>query len=134
MGKIDYNKFSGKPVTNAEPEQVNNEKNETKAETVNVNDINVNEVEPAKATNVEPEITETEPEVLDTELLTTGVVAKCSHLNIRKMPNLNSAVLCVVAAGTKVSMDTKESTNAWYKVFLDNGNCGYCMKNYITIE
>lgn len=128
MSKIDYNKFSGKPAEDTKPEQTNDGNVETK-----VTDIPVNEVKPEETTNVEPETTEPEVES-EVELLTSGIVTSCVRLNIRKNPNVNSEVVCVVDVNTKVSVDLKESTNAWYKVFLDNGNCGYCMKNYIAIE
>lgn len=126
MSKIDYNKFSGKPVIDTKPTQTNDELVETKNETVTVN-----EVEPVQTTTTEPEVKVQEPEA---EILTSGTVARCTKLNIRKMPNLNSEVICAVDVGTKVSVDIEESTNAWYKVCLDTGDFGYCMKNYITIE
>lgn len=64
-----------------------------------------------------------------------GVVTDCERLNVRVKPGLvGTKVVCVIDTGTKVEIDESASTEEWYKVTLDNGKYGYCMKKYITVQ
>lgn len=56
----------------------------------------------------------------------------CSKLNVRKLPNPNGQVLCVITEGTEVQIDLDESTVDWYKVCTNAGVSGYCMKKFIA--
>lgn len=65
-----------------------------------------------------------------------GVVSGCKNLNIRKKPVVNDKnVLCVVPAGTMIIViDPDKATKEWYKVELENGDTGFCMKQYVSVN
>lgn len=61
----------------------------------------------------------------------TGVVVKCEKLNVRKSPSLNAEKICVINAGTEVTISSKEGGRDFYAVTLPDGTKGFCMKKYI---
>lgn len=77
---------------------------------------------------VESEIIE---EVSKPEKCRKGFVSGCKRLNIRKKPNINSDVVCVVDAGTELLIIKSDSTNEWFEVIEADGEKGYCMKKYV---
>lgn len=77
---------------------------------------------------VEP--TEVEPPV---ELI-DGLVSGCKKLNVRVAPAITGSIVCVVAEGTTLMIDERESTDEWFRVYTENGVEGYCMKTYVTIN
>lgn len=81
---------------------------------------------------VEEVVEESVEETVDQEPV-YGTVS-CVKLNVRKLPNPNGQVLCVITEGTKVQIDTDESTVDWYKVCTNAGVSGYCMKKFITVK
>ncbi len=64
----------------------------------------------------------------------TGVVVNCSKLNIRKKPNLNSEILCLINVKDKLEIDERRSTDDFYKVFTATGISGYAMKKYLVLK
>ena len=74
----------------------------------------------------EVEETKTEP--------TIGIVTNCSNLNVRKNPNPDAEIVCVVSGDTELMIDTEQSTDTFYKVFTAAGVEGYCMKRFVTIK
>lgn len=92
--------------------------------------------------NVESEVTETvdvtETPVVEEEPVAASIVAAkvsgCSKLNVREAPTTSAKVVCEIAAGTRVKIDETESTNDFYRVYLESGIEGYCMKKYISIQ
>ena len=71
-------------------------------------------------------------EVSEQEKPVQGFVSSCKKLNVRKRPNINSEVVCVIDDGTEVLAIKSDSTNEWFEVVAANGEKGYCMKKYIT--
>lgn len=63
-----------------------------------------------------------------------GVVHNCSKLNIRKEPNVDSEVLCVVDSGSNLQIDLVNSTYGWFSVCTETGIEGFCMKEYAKFE
>ena len=63
-----------------------------------------------------------------------GIVAGCTSLNVRTMPNVTSAIAAILSAGSEVMIDTAHSTTDFYKVCNAAGIEGYCMKQYITVR
>ena len=63
-----------------------------------------------------------------------GTVTGCNKLNVRKEPNSNSSVLCVIDANTEVQIHMNETNEEYYKVTIPSGITGYCMKKYINIK
>lgn len=71
------------------------------------------------------------PEVAPAPEPVIGTVANCTKLNIRKNPNPNAQVICVIDKGAQVLIIPEESTEEWYKVDI-GGQEGFCMKKYMT--
>lgn len=63
-----------------------------------------------------------------------GVVCKCERLNVRKKPDGDAIVLCVINKGTKVEINEEKSTKDFYAVDVNPHTSGYCMKKYLAIE
>lgn len=80
---------------------------------------------------VEPVVEETAV-VPETEVL--GTVVKCTKLNVRKKPNVNADIVCVVNAKAKLTIDEDKSKGTWYAVTTEDGKIGYCMKGYVAIN
>lgn len=108
----------------------------------NVNDnivsltVNQNKVFNEK---IETEDIVTEPTVIeegDAKLM--GVVSGCAKLNVRKEPNVNADVLCVIKKGDEVEFNMEEeSTYDDFYAIITTGKIkvkGYCMKEYISIK
>lgn len=96
----------------------------------NYNRISTENAVDETVTNVtETEIDETTPVEVEE---TIGAVNDCLKLNVRKNPNLKAAIVCVIDVGTEVLIEPDESTEEWYKVYVDDKE-GFCMKKYITL-
>lgn len=78
--------------------------------------------------------TEVKAEEIEPVLMKNGKVAGCKRLNVRTEPNINAEVLCVIKCSAKVEIDELESTGDFYKVYLENGFDGFCMKKFIDVE
>lgn len=63
-----------------------------------------------------------------------GTVVGCAKLNVRVAPRSDADVVCVIDKNTEVVVDTDESTDGFYKVFLSSGIEGFCMKEFIEIK
>lgn len=65
-----------------------------------------------------------------------GVVTGCDKLRVRMQPTIGSSVICVLNAGTEVTINnTLATTNEFYPISLPNSNTiGYCMKKFISIK
>ena len=81
---------------------------------------------------VENEVETEEPE--EEESIFVGTVTNCKKLNIRETPSLQGKVLCVLEEGAELRVDKTESTDEWYKVYLESGFSGFCMKAYVGGE
>lgn len=79
------------------------------------------------------DITEPEVETVDAVPMEFGKVVDCPKLNVRKAPDAKAPVVCVIDRGAAVEIDMSESTEYFYKVYLENGAEGYCMKQFIEL-
>lgn len=114
---------------------------------------NVPTVEPVVEPVVEPAVTEepivelevTEEPVVELEVtedpienkIVEAVVSGAKKLNVRKEPVKDAEVVCVVTEGTNVTVYPTESTDEFYKVFIECKNSfveGYCVKSFITLK
>lgn len=96
--------------------------------------------EEAVAETLDEEIVETleaEPEAdttLQEHVYHDGIVTGCAKINVRATPELNANkdnVICEIEKGTKLKVDDTDSTDEWFKVYLENGIEGFCMKKFI---
>lgn len=62
-----------------------------------------------------------------------GIVSDCKYLNVRSQPDKSSNPVHVLEAGAAVEIDTLNSSDEFYKVFIPNEVEGYCMKNFIHL-
>lgn len=63
-----------------------------------------------------------------------GFVNGCSRLNVRKGPSTGSEIVCTVDSGAELTINSKESTDDFYKISTVAGIEGFCMKKFITIR
>ena len=93
------------------------------------------ETEEREDESVETEVEEVETEEPEEEeSIFVGTVTNCKKLNIRETPSLQGKVLCVLEEGSELMVDKTESTDEWYKVYLESGFSGFCMKAYVGGE
>lgn len=92
-------------------------------------------VEEIPVVETAPETTVEETQTVETTPKPTliGTVFNCAKLNIRKEPKMGAEVLTVVKAGTKLKVDTDNSTDEWYQVTTKDKVAGFCMKEYIKL-
>ena len=85
--------------------------------------------------NFEPEILieESEVEVVEAVPMEFGKVVECPKLNVRSGADAKAPVVCIIDRNTTVEIDMTESTEYFYKVYLENGSEGYCMKQFIEL-
>lgn len=62
-----------------------------------------------------------------------GKVIDCTRLNVRRRPNKDSEVNCIIDVDSIVEINENKSNDEWYRVTTDNGVYGYCMKQYISL-
>ena len=62
-----------------------------------------------------------------------GKVIDCTRLNVRRRPNMDSEVNCIIDVDSIVEINENKSNDEWYRVTTDNGVYGYCMKQYISL-
>ena len=62
-----------------------------------------------------------------------GKVIGCTRLNVRRRPNMDSEVNCIIDVDSIVEINENKSNDEWHRVTTDNGVYGYCMKKYISI-
>ena len=85
--------------------------------------------------NIKEEVVEKKPvEKQEAAKTVYGCVDGCSRLNIRKSPNVNATPLCIVDAGTKLTINEAKSTTDWYSVVTPSGVKGYCMRKFVVVE
>ena len=116
MSHTNYNGISTK---NTADEKVVNNPNEIE----DVTKLNANAAETEPETNTDET---NEPEYI------LGTVAGCAKLNVRKQPSTNAEVLFVIGKDSDVLVDLDESTDDWYKVYI-NEQEGFCMKKFIKL-
>ena len=63
-----------------------------------------------------------------------GFVTGCDKLNVRKEPNKESEVICVIDKDSKVVLESIGIINGFYKISTAYGAEGYCMEKYIKIK
>lgn len=62
-----------------------------------------------------------------------GKVIDCTRLNVRRRPNKDSEVNCIIDVDSIVEINENKSNDEWYRVTTNNGVYGYCMKQYISL-
>lgn len=60
-----------------------------------------------------------------------GVVANCTMVNVRALPNPDAKIAAIISAGD--SLDIFYEENDFYKVVLEQGISGYIKKDFVSI-
>lgn len=76
--------------------------------------------------------TEVEPEVVK-EPVFKGHIRNCTKLNVRANANINARIICVIGKDDEVEIDRENSDGEFWKVRLESGVEGYCMKKFIKM-
>ena len=63
-----------------------------------------------------------------------GFVSGCSKLNIRKAPNVNADIECIVNEGSELKIGKSKSIEGWFNICTANGVEGYCMSKFVEIK
>lgn len=87
-----------------------------------------------KETNTEMVDVENTPDITPAEepKKVVGVV-NCARLNIRRRPRVADNVVTIVAANSKLEINTDKSNKEWFKVRTESGIEGFCMKKFVTV-
>lgn len=70
----------------------------------------------------------------ETPAVIVGVVSDCKKLNIRKAPNKDADVVCVVTEDTELTIAPHSVDKPWYRVTTTDGVKGFCMREFVTIS
>jgi uncharacterized protein YgiM (DUF1202 family) len=88
-------------------------------------------------TNVEEVKTEEPEETLAPQPESViGFVVDCKKLNVRKKPVVNDRnIIKTIDVDTEVTViEPEKAKGEWYKVQLEDGVFGFCMKQFIAID
>lgn len=61
-------------------------------------------------------------------------INNCKKLNVRTEPNKDADIVCVLDVTNTFEIEELESNSEWVKVFFEDGNTGFCMKQYVAIK
>ena len=61
-------------------------------------------------------------------------INNCKKLNVRTEPSKDSELVCILDSKSTFEIEELESDPQWVKVFLDNGEVGFCMKMYVAVK
>lgn len=62
------------------------------------------------------------------------VITGCSKLRIRKKPDANAEIVCLVDTTNELTVKEVEGKKDWVRVTTDSGKKGFCMKRFVTIK
>lgn len=120
MSNHNYSQYSNKKQEKPVVEE------EVKVEAV-VNTETVEETVQAPTPTVEPEVA-AEAESPET---VTGIIVNCARLNVRKNPEFDADVLCVLDKDTEVEIDMAQSTSDFFRIVTASGVEGFCMRQFV---
>ena len=84
------------------------------------------------AEEVAVDVTPETPEVPAPAEPILGKVEGCTQLNVRENPDIFAKVVLVIGKDSDVLINLEESTDDWYKVYVE-GYDGFCMKKYVAL-
>ena len=114
-------------VTEETIEESNNEVNET-VEQTEENTTNVEESTEEVIKNIDEN---------NNRNIAQATIIGYTKLNVRKNPSKDSEVVCIITKDSSITVDYNESTEDFYKVYVNVDNVsyeGFCMKEFISIK
>ena len=120
-------------------EESTNEVNET-VEQIEENTTNVEESTEEVIKNIDEAIVESNKLEIDennNRNIAQATIIGYTKLNVRKNPYKDSEVVCIITKDSSITVDYNESTEDFYKVYVNVDNVpyeGFCMKEFISIK
>ena len=120
-------------------EENTNEVNET-VEQIEENTTNVEESTEEVIKNIDEAIVESNKLEIDennNRNIAQATIIGYTKLNVRKNPSKDSEVVCIITKDSSITVDYNESTEDFYKVYVNVDNVpyeGFCMKEFISIK
>ena len=120
-------------------EENTEEVNET-VEQIEENTTNVEESTEEVIKNIDEAIVESNKLEIDennNRNIAQATIIGYTKLNVRKNPSKDSEVVCIITKDSSITVDYNESTEDFYKVYVNVDNApyeGFCMKEFISIK
>ena len=120
-------------------EENTEEVNET-VEQIEENTTNVEESTEEVIKNIDEAIVESNKLEIDennNRNIAQATIIGYTKLNVRKNPSKDSEVVCIITKDSSITVDYNESTEDFYKVYVNVDNVpyeGFCMKEFISIK
>ena len=120
-------------------EENTEEVNET-VEQIEENTTNVEESTEEVIKNIDEAIVESNKLEIDennNRNIAQATIIGYTKLNVRKNPSKDSEVVCIITKDSSIAVDYNESTEDFYKVYVNVDNVpyeGFCMKEFISIK
>lgn len=127
MGKKDYTKYSNKNENHKKTEEIQNGFVEAPVVEEPVVEEPIEEV--VEETIVEEPVVEEK-----TSELKPAYVYNCTRLNVRSEASLESEVVCIIDPSTQIMVDEEASIEEFYKVYVETGAEGFCLKMFIKLK
>ena len=109
-------------------------------EQVEENTTNVEESTEEVIKNIDEAIVESNKLEIDennNRNIAQATIIGYTKLNVRKNPSKDSEVVCIITKDSSITVDYNESTEDFYKVYVNVDNIpyeGFCMKEFISIK
>ena len=109
-------------------------------EQVEENTTNVEESTEEVIKNIDEAIAESNKLEIDennNRNIAQATIIGYTKLNVRKNPSKDSEVVCIITKDSSITVDYNESTEDFYKVYVNVDNVpyeGFCMKEFISIK
>ena len=123
-------------------EEVNKTEEQVEENTTNVEESTEEVIENIDEAIVESnDIQDTQNELEidenDNRTIAQATIIGYTKLNVRKNPSKDSEVVCIITKDSSVTVNYNESTEDFYKVYVNVDNVpyeGFCMKEFISIK
>ena len=122
-------------VTEETIEEVNKTEEQVEENTTNIEESTEEVIENTDETIVESN--ELEIDENNNVNIAQATIIGYTKLNVRKNPSKDSEVVCIITKDSSVTVNYNESTEDFYKVYVNVDNVpyeGFCMKEFISIK
>lgn len=125
-------------VTEETIEEVNKTEEQVEENTTNVEESTEEVIESTDEAIVESnDVQDTQNDDYKNSNIAQATIIGYTKLNVRKNPSKDSEVVCIITKDSSVTVNYDESTEDFYKVYVNVDNApyeGFCMKEFISIK
>ena len=125
-------------VTEETIEEVNKTEEQVEENTTNVEESTEEVIESTDEAIVESnDVQDTQNDDYKNSNIAQATIIGYTKLNVRKNPSKDSEVVCIITKDSSVTVNYNESTEDFYKVYVNVDNVpyeGFCMKEFISIK